>query len=52
MIAVTAGLIVFVAGIRGLEVENRFIDYFKEHTEIYQVWNCWTRGWAGRFPLM
>ena len=25
-----------VAGIRALEVENRFIDYFKKHTEIYQ----------------
>jgi hypothetical protein len=25
-----------VAGVRALEVENRFIDYFKEHTEIYQ----------------
>ncbi|GIR72229.1 MAG: hypothetical protein CM15mP74_34800 [Halieaceae bacterium] len=52
MIAVTAGLIVLsVAGIRGLEVENRFIDYFKEHTEIYQGMELLDARMGGTIPL-
>ena len=52
VIAVTAGLIVLsVAGIRGLEVENRFIDYFKEHTEIYQGMELLDARMGGTIPL-
>ena len=40
-----------VAGIRSLEVENRFIDYFKEHTEIYQGMQLLDARLGGTIPL-
>ncbi len=52
VIAVTAGLVVLSAmGIRMLEVENRFIDYFKEHTEIYQGMELLDARLGGTIPL-
>jgi len=38
-------------GIRSLEVENRFIDYFKEHTEIYQGMQLLDARLGGTIPL-
>ena len=40
-----------VAGIRALEVENRFIDYFKKHTEIYQGMELLDARLGGTIPL-
>ncbi len=40
-----------LAGIRSLEVENRFIDYFKEHTEIYQGMQLLDARLGGTIPL-
>jgi predicted RND superfamily exporter protein len=40
-----------LAGIRALEVENRFIDYFKEHTEIYQGMSLLDARLGGTIPL-
>ena len=40
-----------VAGVRALEVENRFIDYFKEHTEIYQGMELLDARLGGTIPL-
>jgi hypothetical protein len=37
-------------GVARLEVENRFIDYFKESTEIYQGMELLDRRSAARFP--
>lgn len=52
VMAVTAALVVLcVAGIRSLEVENRFIDYFKEHTEIYQGMELLDARLGGTIPL-
>ena len=50
--AVTAFLIIVSGlGIRSLEVENRFIDYFKEHTEIYQGMELLDARLGGTIPL-
>ena len=50
--AVTAFLIIISGlGIRSLEVENRFIDYFKEHTEIYQGMELLDARLGGTIPL-
>jgi len=50
--AATVGLVVLsVAGVRALEVENRFIDYFKEHTEIYQGMELLDARLGGTIPL-
>ena len=50
--AVTVVLIVISGlGIRSLEVENRFIDYFKEHTEIYQGMELLDARLGGTIPL-
>ncbi|MDG2460220.1 MAG: MMPL family transporter [Luminiphilus sp.] len=52
VVVVTMGLVVLsVAGIRALEVENRFIDYFKEHTEIYQGMELLDARLGGTIPL-
>ena len=52
VIAATVGLVVLsVAGVRALEVENRFIDYFKEHTEIYQGMELLDARLGGTIPL-
>ncbi|MBT6351700.1 MAG: MMPL family transporter [Halieaceae bacterium] len=40
-----------IAGIRALQVENRFIDYFKEHTEIYQGMELLDARLGGTIPL-
>ena len=40
-----------VGGIMSLEVENRFIDYFKESTEIYQGMQVIDRKLGGTTPL-
>ena len=40
-----------VVGIRALEVENRFIDYFKKHTEIYQGMELLDARLGGTIPL-
>jgi hypothetical protein len=37
-------------GVSRLEVENRFIDYFKETRKSIRVWNSSTRGSAAPFP--
>ena len=45
VIVVTGLLVVLVAiGLSRLQVENRFIDYFKDTTEIYQGMELWTLG--------
>jgi len=44
-------MVISVAGIRVLEVENRFIDYFKEHTEIYQGMELLDARLGGTIPL-
>ena len=53
MILVAAAIIAFVSilGIYQLQVENRFIDYFKEHTEIYQGMLTIDRKLGGTTPL-
>ena len=52
VVAATAGLVMLsVAGVRALEVENRFIDYFKEHTEIYQGMELLDARLGGTIPL-
>ena len=52
VMAVTAALVVLcILGIRSLEVENRFIDYFKEHTEIYQGMELLDARLGGTIPL-
>ncbi|MBQ0719793.1 MAG: MMPL family transporter [Gammaproteobacteria bacterium] len=43
--------IVAVVGISKLEVDNRFIDYFKEHTEIYQGLSIIDQKLGGTTPL-
>ena len=43
--------IVSVYGITQLRVDNRFIDYFKEHTEIYQGLSIIDRKLGGTTPL-
>lgn len=48
----SAALAVFVVwGITRLEVENRFIDYFKESTEIYQGMELLDARLGGTIPL-
>ena len=52
VVAATMGLVILsVAGVRALEVENRFIDYFKEHTEIYQGMELLDARLGGTIPL-
>ena len=52
IVAATVGLVVLsMAGVRALEVENRFIDYFKEHTEIYQGMELLDARLGGTIPL-
>ena len=52
VVAATVGLVMLsVAGVRALEVENRFIDYFKEHTEIYQGMELLDARLGGTIPL-
>ena len=52
VVAATIGLVMLsVAGVRALEVENRFIDYFKEHTEIYQGMELLDARLGGTIPL-
>jgi predicted RND superfamily exporter protein len=49
---VSAALAVLVAvGVSRLEVENRFIDYFKESTEIYQGMELLDASLGGTIPL-
>ncbi len=43
--------IVSVVGISKLRVDNRFIDYFKEHTEIYQGLSVIDQKLGGTTPL-
>ena len=52
VVAATVGLVLLsVVGVRALEVENRFIDYFKEHTEIYQGMELLDARLGGTIPL-
>ncbi|MFB3103614.1 MAG: RND family transporter, partial [Pseudomonadales bacterium] len=53
MVLVSFGFIVVISigGIMSLEVENRFIDYFKESTEIYQGMQVIDRKLGGTTPL-
>ena len=51
LVIAVAGLIFGVAGIGKLTVENRFIDYYKEHTEIYQGMLLIDRELGGTTPL-
>ena len=52
VVAATLGLVMLsVAGVRALEVENRFIDYFKEHTEIYRGMELLDARLGGTIPL-
>ena len=52
VLVVTAALMILtVVGIKNLEVENRFIDYFKEHTEIYQGMELLDSKLGGTIPL-
>ncbi|KZX56962.1 hypothetical protein A3709_04100 [Halioglobus sp. HI00S01] len=52
IIAVTLVVVVaVVVGIRRLEVENRFIDYFHESTEIYQGMELLDSKLGGTIPL-
>jgi len=44
-------LVLSVVGIRRLEVENSFIDYFKENTEIYQGMKLIDEQLGGTTPL-
>ena len=52
-VLLTFGVIVMlsIGGIMALEVENRFIDYFKESTEIYQGMQVIDRKLGGTTPL-
>jgi len=43
--------IISVVGISKLQVDNRFIDYFKEHTEIYQGLSIIDQKLGGTTPL-
>jgi len=43
--------IISVVGISKLQVDNRFIDYFKEHTEIYQGLSVIDQKLGGTTPL-
>ena len=53
MVLVVFGAIVTISigGIMALEVENRFIDYFKESTEIYQGMQVIDKELGGTTPL-
>ena len=52
VLAVTSLLLVLTAwGVSRLEVENRFIDYFKESTEIYQGMELIDARLGGTIPL-
>jgi hypothetical protein len=52
ILAVTAALVVLTAvGISRLQVENRFIDYFHESTEIYQGMELLDSKLGGTIPL-
>ena len=52
VLAMTAVLVMLtLVGIKNLEVENRFIDYFKEHTEIYQGMELLDSKLGGTIPL-
>ncbi len=43
--------LISVVGISKLQVDNRFIDYFKEHTEIYQGLSIIDKKLGGTTPL-
>ncbi len=52
VLAVTAFLVLLVAlGLSRLQVENRFIDYFKDTTEIYQGMELLDSRLGGTIPL-
>ena len=52
VIAVTGLLVILVAiGLSRLQVENRFIDYFKDTTEIYQGMELLDSRLGGTIPL-
>ncbi|REJ69335.1 MAG: RND family transporter, partial [Proteobacteria bacterium] len=52
VLAVTAALVLLVAlGLSRLQVENRFIDYFKDTTEIYQGMELLDSRLGGTIPL-
>ena len=52
VLAVTGVLLVLIVwGVSRLEVENRFIDYFKESTEIYQGMELIDARLGGTIPL-
>ncbi len=51
IIVAGAGLIFGLAGVGKLTVENRFIDYYKEHTEIYQGMLLIDQQLGGTTPL-
>ena len=52
VLAVTAVLVLLVAlGLSRLQVENRFIDYFKDTTEIYQGMELLDSRLGGTIPL-
>ncbi len=44
-------IIITIVGMRSLEVENRFIDYFKKHTEIYKGMELLDAELGGTIPL-
>ena len=46
-----AASLISVVGISKLQVDNRFIDYFKEHTEIYQGLSIIDQKLGGTTPL-
>jgi len=50
VLSLAVGLI-SVVGISKLQVDNRFIDYFKEHTEIYQGLSIIDQKLGGTTPL-
>lgn len=51
VITFSVGLIVSLTGISQLTVENRFIDYFKKSTEIYQGMELIDKHFGGTTPL-
>jgi uncharacterized protein len=51
LLVFTAMAVFAVVGISHLSVENRFIDYFKEHTEIYQGMLLIDKELGGTTPL-
>jgi len=52
ILVISVGLCVAIAwGVSRLQVENRFIDYFKETTEIYQGMELLDRKLGGTIPL-